>query len=139
MEAIMNTKSVRLFISTAVVTLFLSFAVNLRAQAPPPPPPPANLSAATGLLNEAYAALSVADHDYKGHRVRAMHQIERAAKELGFSLGGSGHGHEQQVASDDQLHTAQGLLQQAVTGLPPKAQEHVQKAIEEISIALSIK
>jgi hypothetical protein len=135
MEAIMNTKLCRFFVSTAALTLLLSFGVNLRAQAPPPAYPPAT----PALLSQAYAALSVADHDYKGHRVRAMHQVERAAKELGFSLAGNGHGHEQQVASDDQLHTAQGLLQQAVTGLPPKAQEHVQKAIEEISIALSIK
>jgi hypothetical protein len=68
-----------------------------------------------------------------------MKQIEHAAKELGFTLAGSGHGHEKQVVSDQQLRTAQGLLQQAVTGLPPRAQEHVQKAIEQISIALSIK
>jgi hypothetical protein len=134
----MNTKRLSFFISTAILTLFLSFGVNLRAQAPPPPPP-AYPPATPGLLSQAYATLSAADHDYKGHRVRAMHQIERAAKELGFSLGGNGHGHEQQVASDQQLHMAQTLLQQAVTGLPPRAQEHVQKAIDEISVALSIR
>jgi len=131
----MNTKLGRFFISTAVLTLFLAFNTNLRAQSPPPAYPPAT----PGLLSQAYAALSVADHDYKGHRVRAMKQIEAAAKELGFTLQGNGHGHEQQVVSDQQLRTAQGLLQQAVSGLPPGPQQHVQKAISQISIALSIK
>jgi hypothetical protein len=68
-----------------------------------------------------------------------MKQIEAAAKDLGFTLAGNGHGHEAQVASDEQLRTARGLLQQAVTGLPPRAQQHVQKAIAQISVALSIK
>lgn len=131
----MNIKLPRLLIGLAVVVLSLSFSTTLRAQSPPPPYPPA----VPGLLNQAYAALSVADHDYKGHRVRAMKQIEAAAKELGFTLAGNGHGHEQQVVSDDQLRTAQGLLRQAVSGLAGRAQEHVQKAIEQISVALSIK
>jgi hypothetical protein len=133
----MNAKFPRFFISMAVVTLSLSLGANVRAQSPPPPPayPPA----VPGLLSQAYSALSAADHDYHGHRARAMRLIEHAAKELGFSLHGDGHGHEGQITSDDQLRTAQGLLQQAVTGLPAKAQEHVQKAIEQISVALSMK
>ena len=134
----MNTKLFRYVIATAALTLFLSFGVNLRAQAPPPPPP-VTPAAATGLLSQAYAALSVADHDYKGNRVRAMHQIEAAAKVLGITLGGQGHGHEKQVVSDDQIHTAQTLLQQALPGLPPAAQQHVQKALDHIAAALSIK
>jgi hypothetical protein len=133
----MNTKFSRLFVSMAALTLFLSLGALVRAQAPPPPPayPPAT----PGLLSQAYADLSVADHDYKGHRIWAMRQIEAAAKILGFTLGGNGHGHEAQIASDDQMRKAQVLLQQALTGLPPKAQERVQKAIDQISTALSIK
>jgi hypothetical protein len=132
----MNTRLSRFFISMAVVTLSLSVGANVRAQSPPPPAYP---PAVPGLLTQAYTALSVADHDYKGHRIWAMRQIEAAAKELGFGLGGNGHGHEPQIASDDQLRKAQGLLQQALTGLPPKALRHVQKAIDEISAALSVK
>jgi hypothetical protein len=137
LEVSMNTKFSRLFISMAVLTLFLSLGAHVRAQAPPPPPayPPTT----PALLTQAYADLAVADHDYKGHRIWAMRQIEAAAKELGFKLGGNGHGHEAQIASDDQMRKAQGLLQQALTGLPPKAQEHLQKAIAEISAALGIK
>ena len=134
----MNTKLPRFFISMAVLTLTLSFGVTVRAQAPPPPPP-AYPPATPTLLSQAYAALSAADRDYKGHRVRAMRLIEHAAKELGFTLSGGGHAREAQVTSDDQLRTAQGLLQQAATGLPPRALEHVQKAIEQLSLALSIK
>src|ERR1039458_3194510 len=114
----MNTKLCRLFVSTAVLTLFLSFNATVRAQSAAPSAPSVTPAAATGLLDQAYAALSVADHDYKGHRVHAMHQIEAAAKVLGFTLGGKGHGHEKQVVSDEQLHTAQTLLQQALPGLP---------------------
>lgn len=134
----MNTKPSRFFISTIVLTLLLSFGATVRAQSPPPPPP-AYPPATPALLSQAYVALSVADRDYHGHRVRAMRLIEHAAKELGFTLSGGGHVREAQVISDDQLRAAQGLLQQAATGLPPKAREHVQKAIEQLSIALSIK
>jgi pyruvate/2-oxoglutarate dehydrogenase complex dihydrolipoamide acyltransferase (E2) component len=132
----MNAKFARFFISMAVLTLSLLFGTNVRAQSPPPPPFP---PAAPALLSQAYTDLSRADHDYHGHRARAMKLIEHAAKEMGISLQGDGHGREAQVTSDDQLRAAQGLLQSVVTGLPPKAQEHVQKAIEQISVALSLK
>jgi hypothetical protein len=136
----MKTRLSRIFISTMALTLLLSFGATVRAQAPPPPPPaPAYPPATPTLLSQAYVALSAADRDYHGHRVHAMRLIEHAAKELGFSLAGGGHVREAQLTSDDQLRAAQGLLQQAATGLPPKAHEHVQKAIEELSIALSIK
>jgi hypothetical protein len=131
----MKARFPRFFISMTVLTLSLSLGATVRAQAPPPAYPPAT----PALLSQAYAALSAADRDYHGHRARAMHQIQHAAKELGFALAGGGHGHEQQVASDEQLRAAQGFLQQAVTGLPPRAQQHVQKAIEELNVALSIK
>ena len=132
----MNIKLRRFSTSLVVLALFLSLSIKLSAQAPPPPAYP---PATPGLLSQAYAALSQADHDYKGHRVRAMKQIRAAAKELGFSLSGSGHGHEAQTMSDQQLRTAQNLLQQASTGLPPGPQQHVQNALAQISIALSIK
>ena len=149
----MNTKPSRFFLSTAVLALFLSVGMTLRAQpatttgsgtavkstSPTKSSTTGNTSAATGLLSQAYAALSGADHDYQGHRIRAMRQIEAAAKELGTTLQGDGQGQEQQGASDQQLHTAQGLLQQALTGLPERAKRHIERAIEQLSVALSIK
>jgi len=125
----MNVKLSRFIICTAVLIAGLSIGFNSHAQS----------SASAGLLTQAYNALSIADHDYQGHRVRAMKQIEAAAKDVGVTLGGQGKGHEQQVVSDQQLRTAQGLLQQALPGLPKNAQNHVQKALAQLSTALSIK
>jgi len=149
----MKTKPPRFFVSAAVLTLVLSFGVNLRAQpaasanswpaarssAHTNSPAATGSSTATGMLSQAYAALSGADHDYQGHRIRAMRQIAAAARELGINLQGDGQAQEQQAASDQQLRTAQSLLQQAVTGLPERAKRHVERAIEQLSVALSIK
>src|SRR5580704_8115865 len=133
----MKTKSIRISIITSLLALFLSGALNSRAQSTPAPA----VASATAItqLTQAYAALSVADHDYKGHRAAAMKQIEIAAKELGVTLGGDGKGHEKQVTSDHQLQAATTLLQQALGGLPPKAQKHVSKALEDLTAALAIK
>jgi hypothetical protein len=92
-----------------------------------------------GLLDQAYGLLSHADHDYKGHRMHAMHAIEAAAKELGQTLGGHGKGDEKQTASDSQLRNAQSLLEQAVSGLTGKPHRHVEEAIKQLSVALSVK
>jgi hypothetical protein len=137
----MYVKLSRFIVCTGVLTLFLSIGLNSRGQSPAPANPATSTNAvpSVGLLSQAYAALSVADHDYQGHRVRAMKNIEDAAKELGVALQGNGKGHEQQAASDQQLRTAQSLLQQALPGLPKKASRHVEKALEQISIALAIK
>jgi hypothetical protein len=94
---------------------------------------------AIGLLDQAYALLSNADHDYKGHRVHAMKCIRAAARELGAPLRGEGRGHEAQGTSDSQLRNAQGLLQQALPSLTGKPQRHVSEAIQQLTIALSIK
>jgi hypothetical protein len=139
----MNIKPVRLFVTTAVAFLLLSCGQNLQAQTTAPvtkPTKSVNSPAAASLLTQAYTALAAADHDYQGNRVRAMKQIEIAAKILGVTLAGDGKVKEQQVASDQQLRTAQGLLQQAVVaGLRPKPQEHVEKALAFLTTALAIK
>jgi hypothetical protein len=92
-----------------------------------------------GLLDQAYTLLSSANHDYKGHRIRAMHAIKAAARELGATLSGEGKGGENQQSSDAQLRSAQSLLQQAVTGLVGRPQRHVAEAIKQLNIALTIK
>jgi hypothetical protein len=119
----------RSFVGLAVVCSVLSFGQNLVA-APAP---------AAGLLVQAYTTLEQADHDYKGHRKAAMKQIEAAAKLLGVKVRGDGKGHEKQGISDAQLRAARGLLQQARSGLRGKPLGHVNKALQQLSIALSIK
>jgi hypothetical protein len=125
----MKTQSLRALISVAIFCLMVLFSLNLSA-AP---------SGSGALLSEAYATLSVADHDYKGHRVAAMKQIEAAGKLLGVDVSGNGKGHEKQGTSDEQLRAAQGLLQQASSGLSGKALKHVNNALKQISTALAIK
>jgi hypothetical protein len=125
----MKIDLVRSFVGLAVVCSLLCFGRSLDAGPSP----------AAGLLVQAYATLGQADHDYKGHRVAAMKQIEAAAKLLGVNVRGDGKGHEKQGVSDAQLRTAQGLLQQARSGLSGKPLRHVNKALEQLSIALAIK
>jgi hypothetical protein len=126
----MKAQSLRFSIIVAMVAVFLIGGVGVRAQ---------STAASANLLTQAYATLSVADHDYKGHRVAAMKQIAAAAKLVGVTEMGNGKGHEQQVVSDQQLQTATSLLQQARPGLPANAQAHVDRALKQLSIALSIK
>jgi hypothetical protein len=125
----MNLNRVRSFVGLAVVLSVLCSGRTLVAGPPP----------AAGLLVQAYTTLEQADHDYKGHRRAAMKQIEAAAKLLGVKVRGDGKGHEKQGVSDAQLRAAQGLLQQAQSGLSGKPLQHVNKALEQLSIALGIK
>ena len=91
------------------------------------------------LLREAYVTLAKADHDYKGHRVEAMKQIEAAAKLLATDLRGDGKGHEKQGVSDEQLRAARGILEQARGALKGKPLKHVDRAIHQINVALKIR
>jgi hypothetical protein len=125
----MKINSYRSFVGLAIVCFVLCLGQRLVA-APSP---------AAGLLVQAYATLEQADHDYKGHRLAAMKQIEAAARLLGVNVRGDGKGHEHQGVSDAQLRSAQGLLQQARSGLSGKPLRHVNKALQQLSIALSIK
>ena len=114
-----------------MAVVLLAFGLVTRASAQP-----AN---ATVLLNDAYATLAQAKHDYKGHRVRAMKQIELALGEMGGKIASTGRNREPQGTSDAQLRAAQALLQQAGQGLSGKALKHVNLAIGQISTALSIR
>lgn len=110
----------------ALIACFLAFNCTLHAA-------PANL------LSQAYATLATANHDYKGHRVDAMKQIEAAGKILGLNLHGGAKDHEKQGISDEHLRSARSLLQDASTGLSGKALKHVRHAIKQIDTALAIK
>jgi hypothetical protein len=117
--------------ATLLAALLLVFGLVTRSQAQTASP--------ITTLDDAYATLVQANHDYKGHRVKAMKQIELAVQELGGKISGKGRGHEPQGTSDAQLRAAQALLQQAAGGLSKKALKHVNAAIEQLNIALSIK
>lgn len=125
----MKSNLYRSFVALAVVSFVLSFGQSLVAGPSP----------AAGLLVQAYTTLEQANHDYKGHRVAAMKQIEAAARLLGADVHGNSKVREKQGLSDAQLRTAQGLLQEARSGLSGKPLRHVKKALHQLSIALSIK
>ena len=100
-------------------------------------------SAEAGMLHRAYRILATGDHDYKGHRVRAMHQIEAAAKLLGLDLSGDLKDRQPQVLSDDKLREAAGLLQNVLGAAEvknqPRVTKHINNAIGDINAALAIK
>lgn len=125
----MNITCFRSFVGLAVFCSALCFGRS----------PLAATSGPADLLAQAYTNLAQADHDYQGHRVKAMKQIAAAGKLLGLNLHGHGKGHEKQGVSDDQLRAAQALLAQARPGLNGKALKHVDRALQELSIALKIK
>jgi hypothetical protein len=93
------------------------------------------------LLREAYHLLATADHDYDGHRARAMHNTAEAARLIGVRLRGGGKAGETQETSDEQLRKAQGLLEEALSPLAGRGKviEHLNTAISQISIALKIR
>jgi hypothetical protein len=104
------------------------------------PANPADVQAVT----QAYRLLSQADHDYQGHRAKAMKHLHQAGRVLGVSLKGDGRTKEQQGTSDAQLQQAQATLQQMTANNAngprhQRALQHVNSALSEISTALSIK
>ena len=141
--------AIRLFrCSILIVTLLLGFGFPTRVHGKPPSSP------STGLLREALTSLAQADHDYQGHRAEAMKQIHLAIEELTGKAGVRRQAaiqarhpairtaaklHEPQATSDAQLRAAEGLLQQASTGLSGLPLEHVSAAIAQLNIALTIR
>ena len=94
-------------------------------------------------LAHAYALLKLANHDYDGHRVKAMKELEVAGKALELEFGGHGSEHERQWKSDEQLAEARRLLREARDKLEARDREraaaHVEKAIKETDAALRVK
>src|ERR1035441_903304 len=108
----------RCSILLAAALLFFSLATGAHAKAAGP----------VTLLDDAYATLAQAKHDYKGHRVRAMKQIELALGEKGAKVSGKGRVRETQGASDAQLRAAQALVQPAAPELSGKALKQIGRA-----------
>ena len=153
----MKTKYLKIAAKSAVLVTVLACGVSLRAATPSLPqtlndsvsgPTPfqtvamSNFSEAKA-LTRAYRILATGDHDYKGHRVKAMHQIEAAAKLLGVDLTGSANDKQKQVLSDDKMRDARGLLEIVLNSAEVKAQprisKHISEAIDQINVALSIR
>jgi hypothetical protein len=105
------------------------------------PANPADVQAVT----QAYKLLAQADHDYQGHRIKAMKHLHQAGKVLGINLKGDGKtSNEAQGTSDSQLKQAQTMLQQMTSNSVggkrhQRAMQHVNSALSELSTALSIK
>jgi len=101
-------------------------------------------TSSTGPLPEAYRLMASADHDYHGHRARAMREVKDAARLIGLSVTGervssNGAEHEAQGASDGQLRRAQSLLEGAAGSLSGEALHHVQTAVQQLSVALNVR
>lgn len=139
---------------SAVLVTVLACGINLRAATSASPQTLAD--AFTGpnqlqtvafpeaqTLTGAYLILATGDHDYKGHRVKAMHQIEAAAKLLGMDLVGEAKDRQKQVLSDDKLREARGMLETVLGAAEvrsqPRISKHVSEAINQIDVALSIR
>lgn len=94
-------------------------------------------------LRQAYLTLAMADHDYKGHRVRAMHAVEAACDILGYNIRDEGKGKQPQPTSDAEMKQAQQIIQTVQTQASSNNQTHVAnhlaRAVNEINLALSIK
>jgi len=92
-------------------------------------------------LRRAYAILATGDHDYKGHRVKAMHAVEAAGKLLGMDLGGDLKDRSPQVLSDDRMREALGLIDEVLNAAEVKDQKritkHLDEAVKQINDALA--
>jgi len=102
-----------------------------------------NDSAEADLLRQAYDILETGDHDYQGHRIKAMHEIRAAAKHLGVTLRGDEKDKVKQALSDERLRAARTLLEQVKISDSAKSQRRIvwriEAAIGEINTALSIR
>lgn len=100
-------------------------------------------SAEADMLRRAYRILATGDHDYKGHRVHAMHDVEGAGKLLGMDLAGDLKDRTPQALSDDKLREAQGLISQVLGAAEVKDQKrvvkHLNEAVNQINTALSVR
>jgi hypothetical protein len=169
-------------VSTAILLAGLTVPAKCYAQAkpkaePPPPKKPAkNKDNSTELklieadeLRGAYIAMAGGNHDYDGHRAKAMHAVREAIKILDAQVMEHGDAaqkaktkqgdaavaladkaakatkmfHEPQPASDAALRGAAGTLLEMRKTLAerkqPKVLGHVDTAIKEINIALKIR
>ena len=58
------------------------------------------------VLKNAYILMAMGDHDYDGHRVKAMHHVHEAIKFLDHTIMKNGTKGEKIVATEDEIDTA---------------------------------
>jgi hypothetical protein len=173
--------TVRFAVSCLVAALICSIAPGMSQAQKKAPAKPAGKTAAekaaeadvkfkeADALRQAYIALAGANHDYNGHRAKAMNHLQSAVKLLDQAVAKNGSAkakgasayedavtaaakraangtqtiHEQQAVSDAQLNKAAQMLatvRPAVVQLKQKnVLGHVDNAIKEIGIALKIR
>jgi hypothetical protein len=88
-------------------------------------------SVEAGKLRRAYAILATGDHDYAGHRAKAMKAVEAAGKLLGLDLGGDLKDRTPQVLSDDRMREAEGLITEVLGAAEVKDQKLIAKRLDE--------
>jgi hypothetical protein len=104
------------------------------------------------LLHAAHHKLHEADHDYGGHRLRALEHVGTALRHLGADAptgwSGAGGGTMPQFASDNILREARStldMIRDRLRGMPAAAAGHghargaVDAAIREIDVALTVR
>jgi hypothetical protein len=89
-------------------------------------------------LRHAYWILEQADHDYAGHRGKAMEEIRKAGKIIGMDLKGDGYGGEKPHWSDALMREARRNLQDIVEDTGGEEHKHIRVAIKEIDHALEV-
>jgi hypothetical protein len=125
----MKQTSRLLYLQILAFAVALSFATRVYAESP------------REELVHAYVLLKHANHDYGGHRAKAMQHVEAAGKALNVKLEGDANEHERQWQSDQMLTEARQLLSHARGAFEvqdrDRAATHVDKAIAEIDRAIS--
>ena len=124
---------------TRLATLPIIAAILLASPARAASPKEAEIDG----LRKAYLNLVAGNHDYKGHRAKALKQVEAAAQALGLNIAGDGKARQQQKNSDTNLSAAKAalepVLELAKSQGQPQLEKHVTAAIKEIDTALKIK
>lgn len=153
----MNQKYLSKSVTVAAVGAILSYGAGLYA-ATSPTAQTLTLSAASqdefqplafrdsseaGMLHRAYRILATGDHAYKGHRAKAMHAVEDAAKLLGLDLSGDAKDKQKQGLSDEKLRESRNLISKVLGSAEVKDQKrvvkHLEEAVNQINLALAIK
>jgi hypothetical protein len=124
----MKLSSRSLYLQILAVGVAVSFGARVYAEPP------------REELVHAYALLKHANHDYNGHRARALEQVEAAAKAMDLKLEGDATERERKWQSDEMLAEARHLLYHARNSFErrdrDRAANRVDRAIEEIDAAI---
>ena len=87
--------------------------------------------------------LTLADHDYEGHRVKAKHAVDDACAAMHIEIRGDHHNFPGQRSSDELMREADRELQDvrrvAAERHQGEVMSHVDEAIHEIHMALHIR